>query len=201
MILEPFIQIVFVFCGFLTGFVWERENSRERETCCNLIIHRSSRFSRREKWQEIILSFVLQSQRLLCFRMDGSKVVAFLDDELNDDLHSVSGTPLIAHSDSFYSRTNHVSSGVQQKIEDASKMKWHNSVLQKQLIEATLQDKKLSEICLQRALQRPQIRISDRTRSGSWGSLKYLLFGIVPVSLFIFVLACAISHIKLEYPQ
>ena len=160
----------------------------------------SPAIQRREKWQ-MILSFVLQSPRLRYFRMDGSKVVAFLDDELNDDLHSVSGTPLIAPSDSFYSRTNHVSSGVQQKIEDASKIEWHNSYLQKQLIEATLQDKKLSEICLQRALQRPQIRISDRTRSGSWGSLKYLLFGIVPVSLFIFVLACAISHIKLEYPQ
>ena len=85
---------------------------------------------------------------------------------------------------------------------DGGDIKWHNNqLLQKQLMEATLEDKRLSELCLQRAVQGPQIRMPERKRCGSWGSLKYLLFGIVPASLFIFALACALSHMKLEYPQ
>ena len=85
---------------------------------------------------------------------------------------------------------------------DGGAIKLHNNqLLQKQLMEATLEDKRLSELCLQRAVQGPQTRMPERKRCGSWGSLKYLLFGIVPASLFIFALACALSHMQLEYPQ
>ena len=87
-------------------------------------------------------------------------------------------------------------------LRDEGEIKWHNNeLLQKQLMEVTLEDKRLSELCLQRAVQGPQTRMPERKRCGSWGSLKYLLFGIVPASLFIFALACALSHMQLEYPQ
>ena len=153
------------------------------------------------------------------------------DELTDDNLHSAISTPLISRISSqkcsFDLRTNQLQdalSSTQRKIEgsssssrmldsmgsesddvrqgDGGEIKWHNNqLLQKQLMEATLEDKRLSELCLQRAVQGPQTRMPERKRCGSWGSLKYLLFGIVPASLFIFALACALSHMQLEYPQ
>lgn len=76
--------------------------------------------------------------------------------------------------------------------------------LEKQLMQATLLDKELSEIYLQRAIQRQshiRTRIYERKKCGSWSSLTFLLLGIVPASLFIFALACTVYHINMESPQ
>jgi hypothetical protein len=79
---------------------------------------------------------------------------------------------------------------------------WQN--LEMQLMNATIQDKELSELCFQRAIQRHShvhTLIFERKSTGSWSSLMFLLLGAVPASLFIFALACAIYSINIVYPQ
>jgi hypothetical protein len=77
---------------------------------------------------------------------------------------------------------------------------WHD--LEMKLMQATLQDKKMSELNLERAIQRhnqTRSRIYQRKVS-AYRSLMFLVLGVVPASLFAFYLAYCVSHISLEYP-
>ena len=78
---------------------------------------------------------------------------------------------------------------------------WHD--LEMQLMQATLEDKKMSELILERAVQRhnqTRSRMHQRKVLGSWTSLGFLIFGVVPASLFVFYLAHMVSSINLEHP-
>jgi hypothetical protein len=78
---------------------------------------------------------------------------------------------------------------------------WHD--LEMQLMQATLEDKKMSELTLERAIQRhnqTRSRIYQRRESGSWMPLVFLILGVVPASLFVFYLAHMVSRIDFEHP-
>jgi hypothetical protein len=85
---------------------------------------------------------------------------------------------------------------------DANPMAWNN--LEMQLMQATIRDKELSELYLQRTIQKHTYlhsRLHERKKSGSWSSFIFLLLGILPASVFIFALACIVYHIDIQYPQ
>ncbi len=148
--------------------------------------------------------------------MDAQNVAVGIN--YHDSARSLSATPLNAHQYSRAALTNSSSllterdkiqhfSRVDGKKEaisvcDHDTIAWQN--LEMQLMHATLQDKELSELCLQRAIaKKTQSRTLrfERKRTGSWSSLTLLLLGVVPASLFIFALACTIYSIKIVYPQ
>lgn len=146
--------------------------------------------------------------------MDVQKDAA--DRMMKDSARSLSATPLYAHNNSRTDALHRPTISTEQqnvsnfsRLDDEAsavcerdKIAWQN--LEVQLMQATNQDKKLSELCFQRAIEKKKrvctLRYA-RKNTGSWGILALLLLGVVPASLFIFALACAIYSIKIVHPQ
>ncbi len=136
-----------------------------------------------------------------------------------DSARSISSTPINSHHHSRADLSGNLSSVTEKDrishfslIDDGKEahnafcpdanIAWQN--LEMQLMNATIQDKELSELCFQRAIQRQShvhTLIFERKSTGSWSSLVFLLLGVVPPSLFIFALACTIHNINIVYPQ
>ena len=131
-----------------------------------------------------------------------------------DSARSISSTPINSHhhsradlSGNLSSVTNKDKTSYFSLIDDGKEahdanIAWQN--LEMQLMNATIQDKELSELCFQRAIQRQSrvhTLIFERKSTGSWSSLVFLLLGVVPASLLIFALACTIYSINIVYPQ
>jgi hypothetical protein len=141
--------------------------------------------------------------------------------EIQESTRSLSATPLNLRFVSRADPYNDPSSSTKEKgkvscfssatpdVHEASAQKcgqneilWHN--LEMQLMQATMQDKALSELYLQRTIHKQShmhTRRYERKKSGSWSSLVFLLLGILPASAVIFALVCTIYHIDIEHPQ
>jgi hypothetical protein len=143
------------------------------------------------------------------------------DQLVQDSARSLSATPLTARFGQRSYESHCPSSSTKQTCEipdflgvpdaiEAStlvqesggdRIAWHD--LEMQLMQATLEDKKMSELILERAVQRhnqTRSRMHQRKVLGSWTSLGFLIFGVVPASLFVFYLAHMVSNINLEHP-
>jgi hypothetical protein len=152
--------------------------------------------------------------------MDGEKLAE--GQSIQESARSQSATPLNLRYDSNSELAHNSSSSVTRKAKnsffscvpeveeagagsqecDRNPMVWNN--LEMQLMQATLRDKELSELYLQRMLQKQAYlhsRLHARKKSGSWSTFIFLLLGILPASAFIFALACTVYHIDIQYPQ
>jgi hypothetical protein len=138
--------------------------------------------------------------------MDDDKIEG---DQLTEDaVHSISATPLIARFHAKHNDSHFSPSEIGQHFEmpsfysDQSDNERRN--LEMQLMHAMIQDKELSAISFQRAVQRKQqvhSKIHQRRKAGSRNTMTFLLLGIIPVSWFVFVLTCAVVNLNIEYPE